>query len=485
MNRVIPFITIFSRHGKVPSGKNKGTPCPHGTTRVKNPDGSIVIKEADESYLDCKCRKHLRWTDPDTKKQVKISARTRSKTEAAKVKEALERKWRGDPDPAPSPRPGGITVASAITQFTAAKKLKGLRIGSMRNHNAAFAKLLAFCDNPTPLVGGDGLEIPLAKVTYLDEITDDHLLSFVQDWGAFWPSIATQSQHRVAYSGFFNYCVARNWLGRKPLLPELPHYDEAPTMPLSDDEVQRLFTAIPVALSSKREESRLAVKNFFLLQLNSGLACTDACILPVDLVIDGVRTGLYWDAEYGTYVVHTHRIKTGKEVCNPIPATIAEEILSAPRPNPKYIFWTGAGDPQTKAHKMRALVRKVFDVAGIDPGKSQMKSHRLRDTFAVRLLIKGVRIDDVARALGDTVEITQKHYAKWVPERQKRHNDIIAATFDEPNQPSPPFSQAAELALLARLKEKYESSPNKPGGSFAQTTSQLTNPPRSLSSGMS
>ena len=53
----------------------------------------------------------------------------------------------------------------------------------------------------------------------------------------------------------------------------------------------------------------------------------------------------------------------------------------------------------------------MYDMAGLPDGHS----HRLRDTFAESLLVKGVRIETVSTLLGHkSIKTTQKHYAPWV-----------------------------------------------------------------------
>ncbi len=55
------------------------------------------------------------------------------------------------------------------------------------------------------------------------------------------------------------------------------------------------------------------------------------------------------------------------------------------------------------------------------------RPHRLRDTFACRLLSKGRQFDDVSRLLGHrSVKITEMYYAKWVPARAVRLSRLVA-----------------------------------------------------------
>lgn len=46
-------------------------------------------------------------------------------------------------------------------------------------------------------------------------------------------------------------------------------------------------------------------------------------------------------------------------------------------------------------------------------------SHQLRDTFAVEHLLAGTTMQDLSRMLGHaSIQVTEKYYAPWVPERQ-------------------------------------------------------------------
>ena len=73
-------------------------------------------------------------------------------------------------------------------------------------------------------------------------------------------------------------------------------------------------------------------------------------------------------------------------------------------------------------------MRPLFEAAGVRSG--HMVSHRLRDTFAVDLLQKGVPMEEVSKLLGHTsIKTTEKHYAKWVKGRQDRLDNLVTATW--------------------------------------------------------
>jgi site-specific recombinase XerD len=59
-----------------------------------------------------------------------------------------------------------------------------------------------------------------------------------------------------------------------------------------------------------------------------------------------------------------------------------------------------------------------------------MKSHRLRDTFAVDLLEKGVPLEEVSKLLGhESIKTTEKSYAKWVKGRQDRLDSLVTESW--------------------------------------------------------
>lgn len=63
--------------------------------------------------------------------------------------------------------------------------------------------------------------------------------------------------------------------------------------------------------------------------------------------------------------------------------------------------------------------------------EGHMMSHRLRDTFAVDLLQKGVPLEDVSKALGHmSIKTTEKSYAKWVKGRQDRLDALVIGTWN-------------------------------------------------------
>jgi integrase/recombinase XerD len=66
-------------------------------------------------------------------------------------------------------------------------------------------------------------------------------------------------------------------------------------------------------------------------------------------------------------------------------------------------------------------------------GVPDCRPHRLRDTFAVRMLLRGVPVDEVSRLLcHSSVTITEKYYAPWCPSRRLRLEGLVAEALMQP-----------------------------------------------------
>ena len=106
--------------------------------------------------------------------------------------------------------------------------------------------------------------------------------------------------------------------------------------------------------------------------------------------------------------------KTKHPVWVPLPPHVVQALEVCEEGN-SYPFYTGIGKPKSAVTDWQWRLRKVYDMAGLPDGHS----HRLRDTFSVELLQKGVSIETVSRLLGHkSIRVTEKHYAPWVKIRQ-------------------------------------------------------------------
>jgi integrase/recombinase XerD len=377
-----PVITIFVRHSS-----KRGKPCKYS---------------GDEFARRCQCRKHLRWTANG--KQYRKQAGTRSWEEAEKVKRRIEDQLAGrTPDQRPEDSARGLQ--EAIDLFIQDKRVQGVTDDRIGRYVRELDRLREHCEQ--------------SGVYTVQGITRELLTGYASSWERLYPSTQTRSSVRDRVRSFLRYCYEAQWIQRVPTLPTIKVV-EPPTMPLTAEEYSRLLSAVKV-LPDPEKQAR--VRGALQLMRWSGLAIGDALTLR--------KSEIKHVEEYSVYLIVTARQKTGTDVSVPIPKDVADELLHISKRNPTYIFSPDenlTADAITKSWR-KYLIAPVFKAAKIEKGGS-MVSHRLRDTFAVDLLSKGVPLEEVSKLLGhESIRTTEKHYAKWVKGRQARLVSLVMGTW--------------------------------------------------------
>lgn len=191
-------------------------------------------------------------------------------------------------------------------------------------------------------------------------------------------------------------------------------------MPLTAEEYARLLKAIPATFPDKERQDK--VRALIQLMRWSGLAIVDALTLE--------HSEIQWDKAKKVHRVVTARQKTGTHVSVPIPANVARELLAVLNGNERYVFWSGEGEKAriTKSWA-KYIIAPLFKAAKIE-SNGNLRSHRLRDTFAVDLLEKGVPLEEVSKLLGhESIRTTERSYAKWVKGRQDRLDALVIGSW--------------------------------------------------------
>jgi integrase len=379
-----PLIAIFVRHSEE---------CKHAD---------------DELYRRCNCRKHLRWTHNGV--QYRKTAGTRSWADAEQAKRDLEDQLAGRTS-APSAENNAQTIAGAVSLFIADKNVQGLTPDLIKKYTLWLGRLRTYCE-------GRGVFV-------VKGITRELVTGFCEDWPKLYPSTYTRAKLRERYKSFLRYCYEAQWLERVPAWPKIK-IEEPPTMPLSAEEYMRLLEVIPGVVRRRNPavwEAR--VRALFQLMRWSGLAIMDALTLR--------RNELIHDEARGIYRVITQRTKTGTDVTVPIPPDVARELLAVQNDNDIYFFWSGEGSKKSVTGNWgKRFIVPAFEAAQIECD-GHMRSHRLRDTFAVDLLEKGIPLEEVSKLLGhESIRTTERHYAKWVKGRQDRLDTLVTGTWAEP-----------------------------------------------------
>jgi integrase/recombinase XerD len=259
-------------------------------------------------------------------------------------------------------------------------------------------------------------------LTMLSQFDLDVLSRFRATWKD-GPRTAAKKLERLR--AFFRFAHDRLWVESNPATRiKLPKVFIRPTMPLTNEEMVRVFTTSDAMLikSTKSLDKAIALrlKALVLVMRYSGMRVSDSVTLSTDR-LDGKKLFLYTQ-------------KTGVPVYTILPDSVLQALESTPRVTSKNYFWSGHCKRESVAGLWEKRLKKLFALAEISKGDGNAVSHRLRDTFAVGLLQAGVPIERVSILLGhQSVRVTERHYNPWVRSRQEQlEADVASAWLRDP-----------------------------------------------------
>ena len=206
---------------------------------------------------------------------------------------------------------------------------------------------------------------------------------------------------------FFRFCVDSGWTDKNPVLGiKPPQVEPNPTLPFSQEEVQKILSAC-----DRYEGDKNRMRAFILVMLYSGLRISDTCTLRRDAVRNGK--------------IFLRQAKTGQPVYVPVPPCVTE-ALDRVKGNGEFYFWSGKGKVLTIVGNWRKYLTWLFKKSGVKGARS----HRFRDTFSVSLLERGVDIETVSVLLGHaSIKVTEKHYRPWVKSLQTNLEEAVRRTW--------------------------------------------------------
>ena len=353
-------------------------------------------------FKQCRCPKWLYWHLDS--KMYRESAKTRSWEKAEeKARQKEQDHELAAKGKAPEPNEA-VTIDKAVALFLADKKSQGLKPVTLKKLETMFQKqMVAWCRDH--------------GVLFLTEFT----LPRLQAWRGSWadaPLAAKKKQERIR--GFFAFAQANGWISSNPAkgLSRIK-VDQKPTDYFTKPEYKALIDATYAydqqsvnGIEHQNNQTRL--RTLVELMRWSGLAIRDAVTLERSRLQDDDNLLMY-------------RAKTGEPVFLPLPKHLADglrNIPPGPKPNPRYFFWSGNGEPKSCVADWQRAFRKLTKIADLkhaDGSKKRAHPHMLRDTFAVEALLAGVPMDQVSLLLGhSSIKTTERSYAPFVKARREQ-----------------------------------------------------------------
>jgi integrase/recombinase XerD len=305
----------------------------------------------------------------------------------------------------------GLTIQECIEKYLASR-LHELADKTHGQHELLLGRLKTFCNARGTL--------------YAREFSVDILEDF-KTYGL--PALADTSKGTAVAKlrCFLRTAYRRGWI-TEPLVEKVtPHravYEQKE--PYSDDEV-KLILAEALKLSGGTHGYASHPKTFRLLlelMLETGMRVGDAIRFDPATLTRGEALWIY------TFVPQKRkRVAT----LRPIEAYLSDRLKTAI----KNCHWLSPGRPfsygssKNPAHLANEVYERMQTI-GARCEVNDCRPHRLRDTFAVRSLLRGLSIEDVSRLLGhSSVKVTETYYAKWVTARKRRLESLVAQAMDD------------------------------------------------------
>jgi site-specific recombinase XerD len=307
-----------------------------------------------------------------------------------------------------------ITIEQAGTEFLAGLKFKNLKSSTVQKHKTMLKQIAFFA-------AGEKIryvrELDTAACirfsqTWQDGITDEAGIQIKKTEGAL---AAGKKLERLRQ--FFKFCVLRKWIEENPTTGiASPIVDEeTQAEPFEPEDQIKVLTAARAAVDEARSQGEkmncTRMVALILLARYSGLRIGDVVSCRTEWVSEGR--------------VRRRAQKNNAKIDIRLPDEVIEALNEAPVMSPHYWFWTNKCTLKTAVGKWQFRMLKLFRAAGIVNGHP----HRFRHTFAVSLLEQGYTLQTVADALGDTLEVAQKHYSGWSKTRRDKMDAAVSSTW--------------------------------------------------------
>jgi integrase/recombinase XerD len=253
---------------------------------------------------------------------------------------------------------------------------------------------------------------------YLKELDVKVMIAYRASW-TYAPLTALKKFERLR--SFFRFCFKAGWMPVNPMEAlKAPKADTPPTLPFSDEEIDRIIEAARTfkIRGSYGRKNAIRVLAFVYVLRYSGLRISDAAGLA--------KERLTADGKLFLHMQH----KTKVPVFVPLPPFVVSVLREQGEQSvhPDYFFWTAVGTIESACSSWKRTLYRIYELANVKEGHA----HRFRDTFATALLLKGVPLETVSQLLGHrSTKVTEESYSPWIKARQDQLEAAVRATWPD------------------------------------------------------
>jgi len=251
--------------------------------------------------------------------------------------------------------------------------------------------------------------VEVCRIVYLDEITPYHIEQLKAELNKRKLSKATINRYLQILRGLFYKAIDWEVYDKPNPLKKIRFYrEESRQEALSDDELKKILNASKAISANPQSKLQKAFHDICLLAINTGMRKSEV----LNLTVKSVKG-------------NTVRIKGKGDKVRVIPLNEqARQVITKNRlrmefDNPKddYVFDVPNRHQPDLFRRTIMQIRKMTGVA--------FHFHRLRHTFASRLLSKGVDIVTIGEILGHSQKMTSLLYSHTNEEQMRKAVDTI------------------------------------------------------------
>ena len=248
------------------------------------------------------------------------------------------------------------------------------------------------------------------------------------------PRASTLMTHASAYNRVIETAIENGWLSKHQNIPTLSRRGiKTKARPaFTTEEIEHLLTFMPnwIAAGGHRATGRqikLLIRDYVEILLATGMRCGKESLnmLWQHLewhTVNDVRYLRIWVSGKtgGRWLIAKHRAATAFERLAMRQIAVGmclDDAIAAKLPLRVFAYEDG-----TQPYGLEGTFRRLLAAAGLSKDKSsdqQRSMYSLRHTYATTELINGTEIHTLARQMGTSVGMIEKHYSHLTPRMKK------------------------------------------------------------------